>query len=110
MNYVVECDIILFLDGNAIETVKNERFKIGEGDAIPGLELSLRHSRLGETFRVRCSPRFAWGQEGRPATKDCIAVPPDSSIECEIKVLKHISPDNISIADEVELRKECGNR
>jgi hypothetical protein len=112
MNDVVHCNITTYIVGSItpIESTYNERYKIGEGDAVPGIELPLRHSHVGDTIRIKCTSRFAWSSEGRPATKTSLEIPPDTDIECEIEILKHVKAEHMTTLDNVELRKECGNR
>eukprot|EP00601_Ochromonadales_sp_CCMP2298_P009559 CAMPEP_0173252368 /NCGR_PEP_ID=MMETSP1142-20121109/20689_1 /TAXON_ID=483371 /ORGANISM="non described non described, Strain CCMP2298" /LENGTH=198 /DNA_ID=CAMNT_0014185405 /DNA_START=145 /DNA_END=738 /DNA_ORIENTATION=+ len=100
------------------EALERQRYKVGESDAVPGLELALRHSRCGERLRVRFSSRFGYGPDGRPALEDSggnrggsgsvsvPAVPADVSLEYVISVLAHV-PDG---ALDVELlRAACGS-
>ena len=53
------------VDKVPIEARKHEYYVIGEADAIPSLELSLRHSRTGDIFWMRTSHRFAYSSVGR---------------------------------------------
>ena len=114
------------------EEWRKQRFQIGESDTIPGLELSLRHARVNEIFRVKISSKFAYGSGGRVAisavssgehmTQICV-IPPNSDLEYEVEVIEHEgvfgsknnNNNNQSVLksaalEEVLLRKECGNR
>ena len=113
-----------------VEELEDQFFKVGEGDAIPALELTLRHSHVGDIFRVRCTSKFAYGLEGRPPVKQpdgsmSLAIPPDASLEYEVEVVAHVdftavvgarptgevSNKEREIAIyEITLRKDCGNR
>lgn len=94
------------------EVLEDQYFQVGEGDAIPGLELALRHSRKGELMRSICTSKFAFGSQGRGVsskatsadntgvtsglllekTKTGLAVvPPHMDIEYEIEVLDHLN-------------------
>lgn len=50
---IVTCNITGYFSSNSIssdepfEVLTRQSFKIGEGDAIPAIELPLRHSRAG---------------------------------------------------------------
>jgi hypothetical protein len=102
------------------ETLESQRYKVGEGDAVPGLELALRHSRRGERLRVRFSSRFGYGPDGRPAMRtledrdgnsgnggsgSVPAVPADVGLEYEICVLAHVPEGALDVA---LLRAACG--
>lgn len=60
MNTIVSANIKGYLSSKSncesipFEILLNQSYKIGEGDAIPALELALRHSYVGEHLRVRC--------------------------------------------------------
>jgi FKBP-type peptidyl-prolyl cis-trans isomerase len=54
-----------------------------------GLELSLRHSRVGEKLRAKCSWKFGFGMTGRPATVNgAIAIPPQSNLEFDVEIIE----------------------
>ena len=72
------------------EVLVNERYKIGEGDAFPALELALRHSRVGDEFLLRTSNRFAFGLSGRDTT-----IPPNTDLELRVQVLQHVLENEI---------------
>jgi tetratricopeptide (TPR) repeat protein len=63
--YFFSCTSNERLSEKPFEIVKDQEFQIGEGDAIPALELGLRHSRKGEKLTVYCSSRFGFGFTGR---------------------------------------------
>lgn len=101
------------------EEWKNQKFKIGESDAIPGVEMALRFSRVGDLIRVRCQSRFCYGPAGRPpvvvggsttdqpdngeAGRTISAIPPDTDLEYELEIAAHlregsIDPDLMDVA------------
>jgi hypothetical protein len=119
------------------EVLDNVKVQIGESDAIMGLELSLRHSDPGAKFRVRMSFKYAYGPNGRKAVPDSSpdangtvkkgseAVPPAQNVEYEVSVVEVIDLDSFmrnegsdneqsggycGIFEDINLRKECGNR
>lgn len=53
------------LSDEPFEEVRVQTFQIGEGDAVPGLELALRHSRKGEVIKVTIASKFGYGYLGR---------------------------------------------
>ncbi|CAN0139081.1 unnamed protein product [Scytosiphon promiscuus] len=90
--------------------------RIGDGDEVPGVELGLRHMRVGQTCLVRCESRFGYGGLGCPATrKEDTDLPPDSDIEVQIELLEvvptssaqEMSPEEI--IEEGERKKRIGN-
>eukprot|EP01031_Cornospumella_fuschlensis_P030012 gene30012-36248_t len=97
------------LRASPFEEGDNESFQIGEGDCYPGLELGLRHSRVGETLLIRCSSRFAFGSQGRLYDASTMSdklisdlpfgtVPPDMDVEYEVVVHSHIHPNSLAPA------------
>ncbi len=101
------------------EIANNIMVKIGEGDVIPALELSLRHSHVGDTFRVKTTAKFAYGISGRNCNNSHVLSPTslnvsdskdescvndkDSNSEIsEVIVLKTIPP-NMNLEYEVRV-------
>ena len=109
------------------ETLKSQTYQIGEGDAIPGLELALRHSRVGEKLTVYCASRFAYGATGRnlkvedngkkepfenqnehsKTNKDTTpaTIPPDQDVEYYVEILTHRTDRELD--DEFQSRYEA---
>jgi hypothetical protein len=121
MGTVVTCNFTGFMvNGGEVEKEpfehwENQKFKVGESDAIPGIEMGLRFSHPGDVMKVRCNSKFAYGPVGRPsvsrsrtdtdnhalssgsnsspATKvadQIVAIPPNTDLEYEIVVLSHL--------------------
>lgn len=121
MGTVVKCSLVGFLANSLdipFEPRNVQRFKIGEGDAIPGLELSLRHAKVGEVFKVKINSRFGFGPQGRPEAKisDGVVsqpVPADMDLVYDVEVLSHIVEGDIdpSFFDNSEsLKKAIHNK
>jgi hypothetical protein len=135
MGTIVDCTLTGYLRENdnvndkSFESIRM-KIQVGEGDVVPGLELPLRHSKSGDTLRVRCTSKFAYGMVGRkPNPKDNVAeIPPNSDLEYLIEVHGHyenaaaaaglVSTEIVDqakwshdlAAHDITLRKECGNR
>jgi hypothetical protein len=134
---IVTCDYKTYMNDEKepFETLTNQRFKVGEGDAFPGLELPLRHSRVGGRFIIKCTSKFAFGPTGRPpisgstpkpvaqeipapqtGNEDIVAVPPDTNLIMEVEVTKHQLEESFEEGSRektifvLSVRKECGNR
>lgn len=77
--------------GTPLEECSDMCVQVGEGDCIPALELALRHARVGDSFFVRSSHKFAYGAAGRPApTAEAHAVQPYSDLVFEVRLLAKI--------------------
>lgn len=64
---------------------------------VAGVELALRHMRIGQQCLVRCESRFAYGSDGCPATrKEDVELPPNSDIEVWIELLGVQSTKTVS--------------
>ena len=102
--------------GDRFEVSVGERFAVGEGDTIPGIELPLRKSTVGDTLEIFIAPKFAFGPIGRPAfsfssgsssssgrsttsgtsgmrRSESSAIPPDSHLFYRIVIRDHWQPD-----------------
>mmetsp|Transcript_55 Transcript_55/g.105 ORF Transcript_55/g.105 Transcript_55/m.105 type:complete len:443 (-) Transcript_55:73-1401(-) len=116
MKMVVKADIEVYVKGQSqpVEVMHGASFKIGDGDAVPGLELPLRHSSVGEHFRARCDSKFAFGPVGRKGSGTVQEIPPNTDLEFDVKVLEHRDAADTSSLEatlfEVSIKKESGNR
>jgi len=117
MGTTVVCNLKGYMNSVLFEEVYGCKYKIGEGDAVPGLEMAMRYSHRQETLRVKFNSRFGYGTVGRPAiaisnvaptpstnsgseigkigTKSIPAIPPDTDLEYEIEVVNHIAEGEI---------------
>ncbi|KAJ1453311.1 hypothetical protein M885DRAFT_555194 [Pelagophyceae sp. CCMP2097] len=90
--------------------------RVGDGDAPPGLELGLRQLQNGTRLIVRAEPRFAYGDQGRPASLDegTLAVPPDACVEWTLEAHRLWYRDGDELPPQAQLldarnKKELGN-
>lgn len=95
------------------ETFFNQKFKIGEGDCFPGLELTLRHAKVGELFEAMTKSKFAYGLAGRVSfsmqdptlgTVEIPEIPPNTDLLYEVEVLSHLQDDQFDL----ESLRQCG--
>lgn len=121
MGTVVKCNLRGFFvqdnvcDTEPFEIWRSQQFKVGESDAVPGIEMAVRFSRVGDLLRVKFNSRFGYGSVGRPAvvigdTKEgtnenggadkatIAAIPPDTDLEYEIDVTSHLQEGQIEPA------------
>lgn len=120
LNQDVRCTYKVFAarkDGELFQYREQVRFRIGEGEAVPALELCLRHMLPGEHAEVQAAARFAWGPEGcRAANSGEKEVPPSTDVRFEVElleVLPLLPPDTepawVQRVQELEWRKVAGN-
>lgn len=83
--------------------------KIGESDFLPGVELGLRYSKVGEHFSIRCHQKFGYGSSGRRSINGCPIIPPDVEMQYEVRIAEHKDYTEFTLADKVALRKRVGN-
>jgi tetratricopeptide (TPR) repeat protein len=94
----------------AFEECREQSFQIGEGDCVPGLELALRNSHVGEILKVYSASKFAYGYVGRcfaekgGAGSKVTTIPPDMDLEYEIEITSHLHDNELeaSIAEKCE--------
>ena len=95
------------------ETLTAQTFKIGEADAVPALELALRHSKAGDRLTLRATNRFAYGPAGRPAlissasSSSSPAIPPQADLEFDIEIIKILGDRAIDLDLLVKVRVCC---
>jgi len=105
------------------EILKQQQIQIGEGDCIPGLELSLKYATPNAAYVMRCSSKFGFGPGAQGTGVGVVG--PDAMLEYEIlvtRIKKEVDEDLEGHGDggfarqclgthaDVMLRKECGNR
>lgn len=110
------------MNSDPFESLENQLFQIGEGDTIPGLELPLRHSRVGDMIRCICSARFAYGSAGRCVDKPKVTHgendeedDTDANIDIDVVPIKKrgnvaIVPPNMDLEYEIEITDHFGDR
>jgi hypothetical protein len=99
------------LSQDPFEVLHDQSFQVGEGDAVPALELALRHSKQGETLHVYCSYRFGYGTAGRNYTEksDSIESKPSDSSETA-KSTSSTIPPNMDLEYELEILHHRGEK
>lgn len=127
------------LSDEAFEEVRDQTFQIGEGDAVPGLELALRHSRKGEVIKVTIASKFGYGYLGRcyapaddnnnnsklilsenmepilvakPTKNGPVPIPPNTDLEYEIEIVDQLPEGYIAPNIVSKMEKElqsCGD-
>jgi len=100
-------------DGPVLQRKERVWYKIGEGEAVPVLELALRHMRVGEELEAYGISRFAWGPDGLPAIREGDAdLPGDADVLLTVE-LHEIKAETASVAEarlfEAGWRKRNGN-
>lgn len=115
--YFYSCSDQRRLSDEPFEVCNGQSFQIGEGDAVPGLELALRRSHVGDVFRVYIASKFAYGYLGRccnadgsnPTNGKIASIPPNTDIEYEVEVTHHLRDGeldtSISLKCDEELSK-----
>lgn len=67
--------------GEALQHYREWRIRIGEGEAVPMLEMGLRYMAEGSTCEVVGSSNWAWGPVGLPAAGEGERdIPPDADV------------------------------
>jgi len=81
-------------DGKKCISWPEIRFRIGEHEAVPMLELSLRHMKEGEQAELFGMPGMAWGATGlKAASEDEMEIPPDVNIKMIVTLYEVLSTD-----------------
>eukprot|EP00930_Biecheleria_cincta_P045024 TRINITY_DN31025_c0_g2_i1.p1 TRINITY_DN31025_c0_g2~~TRINITY_DN31025_c0_g2_i1.p1 ORF type:complete len:431 (-),score=97.29 TRINITY_DN31025_c0_g2_i1:82-1374(-) len=93
------------------------RYRLGESEAFPALELTLRHMRPLEVCEVTSISRFAFGPDGCLPLSDEKEVPPDTDVRLRVTLhdIFPVAPADrnkqewVSRVQELEWRKNNGN-
>lgn len=96
--------------GHKVVSNETRKFRIGDGEVMPALELVAKMLHVGEVCEVRCDARFAYGDVG---LEPHVAPGDEIKLEVELcRVGKRITTDMSSqeLLVEATQKKESGNR
>lgn len=119
MNQDVSCTVEIRAQSSddLLQRWSQMRYRLGESEAFPALELTLRHMHPLEVCEVKSVSRFAFGPDGCPPLPDEKEVPPDTDVHLRV-TLHDIFPvepadrskqEWVSRVQELEWRKNNGN-
>lgn len=124
MKQDVRCSVEIRLEDPSEESGEGEllmrwpemRYRIGEGEAVPVLELCLRHMKEGEEAELFGASNMAWGPAGlRAAGESEQAIPPDADVRLRVTLVELLGisgssqPSWNDLIQEVTWRKTNGN-
>ncbi|CAK0882283.1 unnamed protein product [Prorocentrum cordatum] len=102
--------------GEALQHHRERRIRVGEGEAVPMLEMGLRHMAEGSTCEVVGSSNWAWGPVGLPAAVEGERdIPPDTDVHMLVtlhRCLPQMDGQELPWSEKVSTvtwRKENGN-
>ena len=110
-SYTAECT----KTGEVFEKVEQRTLRIGDADVPPGRELALRRQRAGTRAVIQAEWRFAYGEDGRPASlKDGTkAIPSKTDVTWRITTISLGRCDGEAQGrdklDELREKKDLGN-
>lgn len=113
----VYCDFEVLLadddSGEVLQRREGVRYRIGEGEAPPAVELALRYMSVGEESEVRAVGRFAWaeGWTADPAREEK-DIPANADVLLRMKLVSILPQMDMGWDEqmsELKWRKEHGN-
>mmetsp|Transcript_58480 Transcript_58480/g.163076 ORF Transcript_58480/g.163076 Transcript_58480/m.163076 type:complete len:376 (+) Transcript_58480:89-1216(+) len=105
-------------DADVLQRWSEKRYRIGEGEAVPVLELCLRYMQEGETCEAFGTSTMAWGNVGlravNPGERD---IPPDTNLMFRIVLHRVLTKETMETeerlwnnkVEEATWRKHNGN-
>ena len=109
--YTAECT----KTGEIFEKVERRTLRIGDADVPPGLELCLRRQRAGTSAIIKAEWRFAYGEDGRPASSmdGTKAIPSKTDVTWRITTISlgrcEGEAQGRDKLDELRAKKDLGN-
>ena len=110
-SYTAECT----KTGEVFEKVERRTLRIGDADVPPGLELCLRRQRAGTSAIIKAEWRFAFGEDGRPAssTDGTKAIPSKTDVTWRISTISlgrcEGEANGRDKLEELRAKKDLGN-
>ena len=98
------------LDGTRIHDSREKgeplelRLGMQPSEAVPAWELALPQMRVGESARLVCAPRYAFGEAGEPPL-----IPPNATIQFELELLATRDLLSSNNTEEVDLAERYAN-
>lgn len=78
-----------------------QRFTLGEGDLLPGLEIGIKTMRIGENARFIIKPKLAYREMGCPPR-----IPPNATVLFDVHLVSYLSPEKNLYFDKERLDPE----
>ncbi|KAL2343488.1 hypothetical protein Fmac_004773 [Flemingia macrophylla] len=74
-------------DGTVISKSDGVEFTVDEGYFCPALAKAVITMKKGEKVLLNVKPQYAFGENGRPASGDEAAVPPNASLQVDLELI-----------------------
>ncbi|XP_030467348.1 peptidyl-prolyl cis-trans isomerase FKBP62-like [Syzygium oleosum] len=74
-------------DGTLISKSDGVEFTVGDGYFCPALAKAVKTMKKGEKALLTVMPQYAFGETGRPASGDEVAVPPNASLQIMLELV-----------------------
>ncbi|GLT80553.1 hypothetical protein SLA2020_519870 [Shorea laevis] len=74
-------------DGRLVSRSEGVEFTVGEGYFCPALAKAVKTMKKGEKVLLTVKPKYAFGENGRPAIGDEAAVPPNASLQITLELV-----------------------
>ncbi|MED6186535.1 70 kDa peptidyl-prolyl isomerase [Stylosanthes scabra] len=83
-------------DGTVVSKSDGVEFTVEEGYFCPALAKAVKTMKKGEKVILTVKPEYAFGENGRPASGDEGAVPPNASLQIDLELVSWKSVSNIT--------------
>ncbi|GLT97696.1 hypothetical protein SLE2022_152490 [Rubroshorea leprosula] len=74
-------------DGRLVSRSEGVEFTVGEGYFCPALAKAVKTMKKGEKVLLTVKPKYAFGENGRPAIGDEAAVPPNATLQITLELV-----------------------
>lgn len=83
-------------DGTVISKSDGVEFTVEEGYFCPALAKAVKTMKKGEKVLLNVKPQYAFGESGRPASRDEGAVPPNAPLQVDLELVSWKTVSNIT--------------
>ncbi|KAJ4841871.1 Peptidyl-prolyl cis-trans isomerase fkbp65 [Turnera subulata] len=83
-------------DGTIISKSGGVEFTVGDGYFCPALAKAVKTMKKGEKVLLTVKPQYGFGEDGRPATGDEGAVPPNANLDIVLELISWNSVSDVT--------------
>ncbi|KAH9621805.1 hypothetical protein KSS87_008365 [Heliosperma pusillum] len=83
-------------DGTLVGKSDGVEFTVGDGHFCPALSTAVKTMKKGEKVLLTVKPQYGFGEQGKPASGDASAVPPNATLEITLDLISWKIVSNVT--------------
>ncbi|XP_074268499.1 peptidyl-prolyl cis-trans isomerase FKBP62-like [Silene latifolia] len=83
-------------DGTLVGKSDGVEFTVSDGHFCPALSTAVKTMKKGEKVLLSVKPQYGFGEQGKPASGDASAVPPNATLEITLELVSWKTVSNVT--------------